>query len=131
MPNIPFAELNQSAHVFCFLDLEHPAVAWAVMRGMMVSADYASTPSNPGFVSLMQAGMIETLNNPRIFNEFLIERVRALATSRIRRHGCVECISLDHGLKQRQELVTQLGRHTSNLRTFLNWNYITMNLSQM
>ena len=76
MPGFPFAGLNRSVPAFCFLDLEHPAVAWAVMRGMMVSADYASAPPNPGFVSFMQAGMIETLNNRRIFNEFLIERVR-------------------------------------------------------
>ena len=76
MTSLPFAELNQSTRVFCFLDLEHPAVAWAVMRGMMVAADFASTPPNPEFVSFMLAGMVETLNSRRIFNEFLIERVR-------------------------------------------------------
>jgi hypothetical protein len=76
MASFLFAALNQSIRVFCFLDLEHPAVAWAVMRGVTVSADYASTPPNPGFVSFMQAGMVETLNNRRIFNEFLIDRVR-------------------------------------------------------
>jgi hypothetical protein len=76
MSSFPFVNLTQSVQVFCFLDLEHPAVAWAVMRGMMVSADYAGTPLSPGFISFMQAGMIEALNNRRIFNEFLIERVR-------------------------------------------------------
>ena len=73
----PFAELKQAVRVFCFLDLKHPAVAWAIMRGMMVSGDYAATPLNPGFISFMQAGMVETLNNRRIFNEDLIERVRS------------------------------------------------------
>lgn len=76
MSSFPFAGLNQSSRVFCFLDLEHPAVAWAVMRGMMVSADRSSTPPVPGFISFMQAGIIEALNNQRAFNEFLIERVR-------------------------------------------------------
>jgi len=74
--NFPFTELKQAVRVFCFLDLEHPAVAWAIMRGMMVSGNYAATPTNPSFVSFMQAGMVETLNNRRIFNEDLIERVR-------------------------------------------------------
>ena len=88
MSRFQFAELTQSTRVFCFLDLEHPAVAWAVMRGMLVSADYASTPPNPGFISFMQAGIVETLNNRRTFNEYLIERVRlsffAHQVSRIR-----------------------------------------------
>jgi hypothetical protein len=76
MPSFPFAGLDQSTRVFCFLDLEHPAVAWAVMRGMLVSAEYSSTPPKPGFASFMMAGMVEALNNRRIYNEFLIERVR-------------------------------------------------------
>jgi len=76
MSSFPFSSLDHSTRVFCFLDFEHLAVAWAVMRGMMVSADYAATPTNPGFVSFMQAGMIEALNNRRIFNEVLVERVR-------------------------------------------------------
>ena len=46
------------------------------MRGMLVSADYASAPQNPGFISFMQAGIFATLNNSRVFNEFLIEAVR-------------------------------------------------------
>src|SRR5258706_15261815 len=76
MQHLPFAGLKQSTRVYCFLDLEHPAVAWAVMRGMLVSADYAYTPQNPGFISFMQAGIVETLNSPRVFNEFFIETVR-------------------------------------------------------
>ena len=62
--------------VFAFVNLEHPAAAWAVMRGMMVSANYEDRPASPSFVSFMQAGMIEYQNNPRIFNEAIIERVR-------------------------------------------------------
>ncbi|KJC60064.1 hypothetical protein UP10_15450 [Bradyrhizobium sp. LTSPM299] len=46
------------------------------MRGMLVSADYAYIPPSPGFISFMQAGIVETLNNRRLFNEDLIERVR-------------------------------------------------------
>jgi hypothetical protein len=72
----PFSNLSKSVRVFCFLDLEHPAVAWAVMRGMMVSADYSSTPDAPGFISFMQAGMVDARDNRRIFNEDLIERIR-------------------------------------------------------
>lgn len=67
----PFANLKSRRRVFAFLDLEHPAVAWAVMRGMLVSA--AHTAAEPGFVSFMQAGMILAGNNTRIFNEAVIE----------------------------------------------------------
>ncbi len=80
--------MAQSLRVFAFLDLDHPPVAWAVMRGMMVSADYASSPPDPGFISFMQAGMIEHQNNARIFNESMIEAVRSAGfankTSRMR-----------------------------------------------
>jgi hypothetical protein len=58
------------------LTLQHPAAAWAVMRGMMVSADYADMLGHRGFISFMQAGMIEYQNNARIFNEAIIEQVR-------------------------------------------------------
>lgn len=75
MQRILFKGLNNSTRVYCFLDLEHPAVAWAVMRGMLVSADYAA-PSASGSISFMQAGIIESLNNCRIHNELLIETVR-------------------------------------------------------
>src|ERR1700730_6546084 len=75
-------------HVFAFLNLEHPPVAWAVMRGMMVSADHASPSANQGFISFMQAGMIEHQNNARIFNESIIEGIRNVSfanrVSRIR-----------------------------------------------
>jgi hypothetical protein len=62
--------------VFAFLDLEHPPVAWAVMRGMIVSADNVYLPGNKSFISFMQAGMIQYQNNVRLFNESLIEEVR-------------------------------------------------------
>lgn len=64
--------------VFAFLDLEFPPVAWAVMRGMLVSADqtHPEAPEN-GFVSFMLAGMIQYQRNDRIFNESIIEHVRA------------------------------------------------------
>jgi hypothetical protein len=62
--------------VFAFLDLDHPPVAWAVMRGMMVSADQALQLGYPGFISFMLAGMIRCQNNPRIFNESILERSR-------------------------------------------------------
>lgn len=76
MQHLPFAGLKQSARVYAFLDLEHPAVAWAVMRGMLVSADYATEPKSLGFISFMQAGIVDALNNARVFNEAIIETVR-------------------------------------------------------
>lgn len=71
----PFIKLRKSIRVYCFLDLEHPAVAWAVMRGMLVSADHVASPAD-GFISFMQAGIIEHLNSARLYNELLIETVR-------------------------------------------------------
>lgn len=74
--------------VFAFLDLDHPPVAWAVSRGMLISADLNDQKSSDGFVSFMQAGMIEHQDNVRVFNEFLIERMRPVtnphAISRLR-----------------------------------------------
>lgn len=46
------------------------------MRGMLVSADYASELPVSGFISFMQAGIVEALNNARVFNELLIETIR-------------------------------------------------------
>lgn len=62
---------------FAFLDLEHPPVAWAVMRGLLVSVKDVSPIESKGFVSFMLAGMIENENNRRMFNEFVIEWIRA------------------------------------------------------
>jgi hypothetical protein len=67
--------------VFAFLNLEHPAVAWAVMRGKMLSADHAYPTREFAFISFMQAGMIEYQNNARIFNETIVEQVRAQTAS--------------------------------------------------
>jgi hypothetical protein len=47
------------------------------MRGMIVSADQVSPNSESGFVSFKVAGMIQYQNNPRIFNETVIEQIRA------------------------------------------------------
>jgi len=74
-------EVKVQTRVFAFLDLEHPPVAWAVMRGMLVSADLASIDHTQGFISFMLARMIECQNNPRIFNEFAIEYVRQKISS--------------------------------------------------
>lgn len=62
--------------VFAFLNLDHPAVAWAAMRGRLISA---TKVGNKGAISLMHAGLIEHQNNIRIFNEEIIDRVRASA----------------------------------------------------
>jgi len=64
--------------VFAFLDLNHPPVAWAVMRGMLISADHAAPSTSTGFVSFMMAGMIQHQNNRRIFNELIVEYERAI-----------------------------------------------------
>lgn len=59
---------------FAYLDLNHPPVAWAVARGMLVSGDQMSESAGP--ISHMFAGIIEHGNNSRLFNELLIEGVR-------------------------------------------------------
>ena len=59
----PLAERIWDMQVFAFLNLEHPAVAWAVMRGMVVSADRTYQQPHPGFISFMLAGMIEWAPN--------------------------------------------------------------------
>lgn len=64
-------------HVFAFLDLEFPPVAWAVVRGMLVSADQVNPEAPDGFISFMLAGIILWQRNDRIFNESIIEHVRA------------------------------------------------------
>lgn len=67
--------------VFAFLDLGHPPVAWAVMRGMLVSADHACPNQQAGFLSFMQAGILEYQNNPRLHNELIIESRRQASFS--------------------------------------------------
>ena len=63
--------------VFAFLDLEEIPVAWAVMRGMLVSSTHLNQDSSKGFISFMLAGMLKYQNNFRYFNEMIIEDVRA------------------------------------------------------
>lgn len=65
--------------VLAFLDMTHPAVAWAVMRGVFVSADLAHPDpvQSQSAVSYMLAGMIQYQNNARLFNETVIEQVRS------------------------------------------------------
>lgn len=68
--------------VFAYLDIQHPPVAWAVMRGVLISADRAPD-SSPGFVSFMIAGLIQYQCNTRLGNETIIEHVRALEFSKL------------------------------------------------
>ena len=76
------------SRVYAYLDLEHPAVAWATMRGLITSASYSSENSDAGFVSFMYAGMLRYQNNSRLFNESIIEIIRQSSfthqTSRLR-----------------------------------------------
>lgn len=77
----------KATRLFAFLDLDHPAVAWAVMRGQFVSADSAPG-SIPGIVSFMVAAMIRHQSVSRLLNEEIIEQVRRVGfphcASRIR-----------------------------------------------
>lgn len=70
--------------VHACIDIDHPVVAWAAYRGVLVSAqsghEYPQCP-----VSVMMAGMLKHRNRTRLLNEFSIERVRQL------RHA--ECVS--------------------------------------
>ena len=72
--------------VYAFLDLEHAPTAWAVMRGMLVSAklnpDYST-----GCISFLLAGIIRNGNNSRLFNEQVFEGRR-----RIKHPMCVSRI---------------------------------------
>ena len=60
--------------VFAF-DVEHPVVAWAIYRGVLVSANAELNPPNCP-ISMMFAGIIRTQNNVRLHNELLIEKYR-------------------------------------------------------
>lgn len=61
--------------VFAFIDVEHPVVAWASYRGVLVSANAECSPPNCP-ISMMFAGIIRTQNNVRLHNELLIEQYR-------------------------------------------------------
>ncbi|WP_147407820.1 hypothetical protein [Rhodopseudomonas palustris] len=71
---LPFESLQSIGSVYAFLDVDHPAVQWAVMRGMLVSSSHVS--DSEGFVSFMQAGIVAAGNNARLFNEAIIELYR-------------------------------------------------------
>ena len=62
--------------VFAYLDLQHPALAWAIMRGVLVSADRAPH-STPAFASFMIAGLFQYQCNQRLSNETVIEHARS------------------------------------------------------
>ena len=70
--------------VFACIDIDHPVVAWAAYRGVLVSAqtghEYPNCP-----ISVMMAGMLKSRNRTRLMNELEIEKVRQL------RHS--ECVS--------------------------------------
>ena len=73
--------------LYAFLDLDHVPTAWAVMRGMLVSArmnlDYS-----PGCISFMLAGLILSENNSRLCNELVFEdRRRTNHSARTSRLG--------------------------------------------
>jgi hypothetical protein len=62
--------------VFAFLNVDYPPVAWAVMRGMLVSAD--QVPEVPqSCPSFMFASLIKSEVNWRLHNETIIEHIRA------------------------------------------------------
>ena len=93
---------NIQTRVFAYLDLDHPPVAWAVMRGMLVSADLVAHDSSNGFISFMHAGMIEHQNNSRLFNEFIIENIRLAAFPDVisRLHGMYFFGSYDEAISR-------------------------------
>jgi len=61
--------------VFAYLDLGHIPTAWAVMRGMLISAR-CNPHYGPGCLSFMLAGMILRGNNLRLQKELIIEDQR-------------------------------------------------------
>lgn len=75
--------------VFAFLDITHPPTAWAVMRGMLVSADQVPGHST-SCASFMFAGIVLNQRNDRLRNESSIE------SARIRSHR--QCISRLRGM---------------------------------
>ena len=61
---------------YACLDIDHPPVAWATYRGVLVSAKAGIGPDMQP-VSMMLAGIIRAQNNARLHNELIIEYVRA------------------------------------------------------
>jgi len=60
---------------YVFLDIEHPCLAWNVYRGTLISPDQL-LDAKQAAVTLMMAGIINTLNSVRLTNELIIEEVR-------------------------------------------------------
>lgn len=73
-----YADLSGTGgmRAYVFLDRDHPPTAWAVARGMLVSADRMGTVPNGYPVSFMLAGMVQSGNNVRLANEAALEAVR-------------------------------------------------------
>jgi hypothetical protein len=63
--------------VFAFLDRKFTPAVWAVMRGLLISTEHVHPTDARSFVSFMLAGMIISQNNSRLYNEYIIEHVRA------------------------------------------------------
>ncbi len=63
--------------LYAFLDIEYPPVAWAVMRGTLVSANRVPC-AGAGFISFMMAGMVYSQHGTRFSNEQVIELRRSL-----------------------------------------------------
>jgi len=72
-----FDQFNEiSGDFYTFFNIDHPSVAWAIQRGMLVSTRYCNDTSDSGFISMMMAEMIRSRSNNRIFNEIIIENYR-------------------------------------------------------
>lgn len=62
---------------YAFVDVDHPVVAWAAYRGVLVSANAAYPPPQCP-ISMMFAGIVLNQNNVRLHNELVIEKYRQL-----------------------------------------------------
>lgn len=62
---------------YAFIDVDHPVVAWAAYRGVLVSANAEYLPPQCP-ISMMFAGIVLHQNNVRLHNELLIEKYRQL-----------------------------------------------------
>ena len=68
----------QANDAYIYLNLENPAVAWGVARGVLPSARYIETlvEDHAVPISFMLAGMLECEGNPRYPNELIIDEAR-------------------------------------------------------
>ncbi len=67
----------EGGHAYVFLDVDHPVVAWAVARGVLLSARHVANLVDDTAlpISLMMAGLLQA-NPHRFFNERLIDEGR-------------------------------------------------------